>query len=98
MFLGELIKIPDFVIILTVYAILNMIAFMLYLQDKNAARKNSSRIPENLLLVYALIGPFGAFAAMQIFRHKTLKLKFFLVPGFMVLHGFILIQVLIFMA
>ena len=91
-----MIKIPDFVIIFAVYAILNAIVFMFYFQDKKAAGKNTSRIPENLLLVYALIGPFGAFAAMQIFRHKTLKMKFFLVPGFMVLHGVILIRILIF--
>ncbi len=63
---------------------------------KKRQGKTHRESPENLLLVYALIGPFGAFAAMQIFRHKTLKMKFFLVPGFMVLHGIILIRILIF--
>ena len=34
----------------------------------------------------AFIGPIGAYSAMNIFRHKTLKTKFLLVPAFLVLH------------
>ena len=36
--------------------------------------------------VIALIGPFGAFAAMQVLRHKTRKLKFYWVYVFILLH------------
>ncbi len=66
-------------------------AFSLYALDKSAARKKTWRTPENLLLCSALIGPFGACAAMQVVRHKTRKLKFFLVPVFALLHIAIII-------
>lgn len=89
-----MIKISDFIIILAVSAILNGIAFFLYLQDKNAARKNSWRTPENVLLCVALIGPFGSYAAMQIFHHKTRKWKFYLVPVFAILHA-VLLRILV---
>ena len=71
-------------------------AFFLYALDKSAARKKTWRTPENLLLCIALIGPFGAFAAMQVFRHKTRKLKFYLVPVFALLHIAILIWFLMY--
>ena len=90
-----MVKIPDFVIIFAVYAILNGIVFFFYTYDKRAARKNTGRIPENQLLFLTLIGPFGAYAAMQVFRHKTRKLKFYLVPVFAILHISILIWILI---
>ena len=86
-----MVKIPDFVKIFAVYAILNGIVFFFYTYDKRAARKNTGRTPENQLLIFALIGPFGAYAAMQVFRHKTRKLKFYLVPVFAILHIAILI-------
>jgi uncharacterized membrane protein YsdA (DUF1294 family) len=90
-----MIKIPDFVIIFAVYAIFNGIVFFFYTYDKRASRKNTGRTPENQLLFLALIGPFGAYAAMQVFRHKIRKLKFYLVPVFVILHIAILIWVLI---
>ena len=40
---------------------------------------------ESRLLVLALFGPFGAFAAMRAFRHKTQKAKFWLVSLFLCL-------------
>jgi uncharacterized membrane protein YsdA (DUF1294 family) len=88
-----MIKIPDSVIILAVYAILNGMVMFLYACDKTAARKNRWRTPESQLLFFALIGPFGAYAAMQVFRHKTRKLKFYLVPVSAILHIAILIWV-----
>jgi uncharacterized membrane protein YsdA (DUF1294 family) len=45
---------------------------------------------------FALIGPFGAYAAMQVFRDKTRKLKFNLVPVCAILHIAILIRVLMY--
>ena len=91
-----MIKIPGSVIILAVYAILNGMVMFLYACDKTVARKNTWRTPENQLLFFALIGPFGAYAAMQVFRHKTRKLKFYLVPVFAILHIAILIWVLMY--
>ncbi len=69
-----------------VYAFLNIIAFLIFANDKRKAKKNAWRTPENLLLVFAALGLFGAFGAMLIFRHKTRKLKFYLVPLFLFIH------------
>jgi uncharacterized membrane protein YsdA (DUF1294 family) len=44
---------------------------------------------------FALIGPFGAYAAILVFRHKTRKLKFYLVPVYAILNGTILLWFLI---
>ena len=52
--------------------IINALAFGLMYADKRKAQKNLWRIPERTLLGTALIGgSLGAFAGMQIFRHKT---------------------------
>jgi uncharacterized membrane protein YsdA (DUF1294 family) len=72
--------------LVVVYALVNGGVFCLYGYDKYAARTGRWRIPESTLLGFALIGPFGAFGAMLLFRHKTRKLKFYLVPLFLVLH------------
>ena len=68
------------------YAGINALAFFWYAYDKHIAGTGRYRTPERVLLLLALIGPFGAFFAMQIFRHKTRKIKFYLVPVFLVLH------------
>jgi uncharacterized membrane protein YsdA (DUF1294 family) len=81
-----MVKIADVVIIFAVYAILNGVVFSLYAYDKRKAQQNEWRTPENRLIFYALIGPFGAYTAMKVFRHKTLKTKFLLVPVFLILH------------
>ena len=71
---------------LSLYAVLNIIAFLLYANDKRKAKSKAWRTPENLLLLVAAIGPFGAYGAMIIFRHKTRKMKFYLVPLFLLVH------------
>ena len=71
---------------LALYAVLNIIAFLLFANDKRKAKNNAWRTPENLLLLVAAFGPFGAYGAMLIFRHKTRKLKFYLVPVFLFVH------------
>jgi len=81
-----MVKIADILIIFAVYAILNGVVFSVYVYDKRKARKNGRRTPENRLIFFALIGPFGAYGAMKVFRHKTLKTKFLLVPVFLGLH------------
>jgi uncharacterized membrane protein YsdA (DUF1294 family) len=90
-----MVGIPDFAMIFTVCAILNIIIFFIYTLDKRAARKNTWRTPENFLLFFALIGPFGAWTAMRVLRHKTRKIKFYLVPLFAILHITLLVGILI---
>jgi len=57
----------------------------LYRHDKMSALKERWRVPESRLLWAALLGPFGAYAAMGRYRHKTRKLKFKVIPAFMLL-------------
>ncbi len=61
-----------------IYGILvNVIAFLLYGIDKWNARKGLRRIPEKTLLGIAAVGgSVGAYAGMQLFRHKIRKPKF----------------------
>ncbi len=73
-------------LLLVVYALMNGWAFVAFAMDKQKAQANSWRTPEHTLLVVAFLGPFGAFAAMMLFRHKTRKIKFYLVPAFILLH------------
>ena len=55
----------------------NASAFAVYGWDKLCAKRNWWRVPEKILLLLALLGgSLGAMAAMAIFRHKTLHLKF----------------------
>ena len=58
--------------------IINLVAFATYYVDKRKAVKQRYRISEQALLLLALAGgAFGSLAAMQVFRHKTKKPKFF---------------------
>lgn len=55
-----------------IYLMVNVIAFTMYGIDKRRAKKNRWRIRESALLgVTWLMGGVGAFAGMQLFRHKT---------------------------
>jgi uncharacterized membrane protein YsdA (DUF1294 family) len=65
--------------------VLNITSFLVYINDKRKAVKNTWRTPERILLIWGLIAPFGAYLAMRMFRHKTQKTKFLLVPVFLVL-------------
>ena len=57
--------------------VINLVAFLMYGFDKWKAKKNKWRVPEKtLLLVAAIGGSIGAFAGMQVFRHKTKHMKF----------------------
>ena len=73
--------------LIILYVCLNLLAFSIFLLDKVRAQKNAWRIPENTLLLLAALGPYGALAAMQLFRHKTRHGKFLLVPFFALLHA-----------
>ena len=58
-------------------AVVNLVAFALFRQDKRAAIAGDRRIPERTLLGLAAIGgSLGAVAAQQMVRHKTRKEPF----------------------
>jgi len=72
--------------ILIFYPAVNIAAFLIFGYDKRNALRNTWRISEGMLLALAFSGPFGALAAMKVFRHKTRKMKFYLVPLFAAFH------------
>jgi uncharacterized membrane protein YsdA (DUF1294 family) len=63
--------------------VVNIIALAIFGIDKLNSKSRSWRIPESRLLLIAFFGPFGAYAGMLLFRHKTRKSKFVLVPIFL---------------
>ena len=64
-------------VLLTVYAMVNVIAFTLYGIDKRRAKKNLLRIRERtLLLATGLFGGVGAWLGMKVCRHKTQHMVF----------------------
>lgn len=55
----------------------NVVTFGLFAYDKYCATHDKWRIRESTLLFWTAIGgAIGAGAAMELFRHKTLHLKF----------------------
>ena len=73
-------------LILLYLLIVNAVAFLLMLVDKQSARKKLWRIPESTLLLTAAIGgSIGSLAGMFVFRHKTKHLKFTLgIPAILI--------------
>lgn len=58
--------------LLIVYAVMSFLAFILYGVDKFKAKRGLWRIPERVLLGFALLGgAVGALVGMNLFRHKT---------------------------
>lgn len=77
---------PSLLIPVIIYACLNILAFAVFTLDKLKAKMKIGRSPENSLLFFAALGPFGALTAMMGLRHKTRHMQFFLVPVFAILH------------
>lgn len=75
--------------VLLAYAALSLASLALHGWDKLQAQRAGRRIPERTLHVLTLAGGFaGAWLAMRIFRHKTRKPAFTLVPALAtLLHG-----------
>ncbi|MBR5310845.1 MAG: DUF1294 domain-containing protein [Oscillospiraceae bacterium] len=82
--------------IIAYYIAVNIVAFLMYGADKFFAKKDMWRISEKALLGIAAIGgAFGAFAGMEVFRHKTKHAKFKItVPVLMAAHAGILLYLL----
>jgi uncharacterized membrane protein YsdA (DUF1294 family) len=56
---------------------INVVTFLLYGIDKFKAKRSRWRIPESVLLEFAVIGgSVGAWLGMMVWRHKTQHKKF----------------------
>ena len=63
------------------FLVLSILTFLLFGFDKNAARMNQWRIPEKVLLGLSILGgAAGGLLGMQVFRHKTRKNYFWIIP------------------
>ncbi len=66
-------------ILMSIFALVNVLSFIIIAYDKHQARKGYSteRISEGLLFFMATVfGSVGVYAGMIIFRHKTHKWYF----------------------
>lgn len=70
----------NYVYIILLYLLLvNVVAFIAYWNDKRKAKSKAWRTPEATLLFLAAIGgSVGAWAAMQLFHHKTNHPQFYI--------------------
>lgn len=67
-------------LIIGVYIIINIAAYVTYGRDKRLAKEGKWRIPEKVLLSLSFFGgAAGALAAMHLFRHKTKHWYFYAV-------------------
>lgn len=68
--------------------IINAVGFLLMLSDKKKAIKKQWRIPESVLIGFAVFGgSIGEYLGMKLFRHKTKHLLFSLgLPILMTIH------------
>lgn len=64
-------------ILAVAYLAISLMTFAAYALDKNAAKSNRRRTPENTLFLFGLAGGWpGAIFAQQLFRHKSNKREF----------------------
>jgi uncharacterized membrane protein YsdA (DUF1294 family) len=64
-------------LIVSIFALINLWAFMLFGIDKLRAEAGAWRVSESTLLGWAFVGgSIGAYAGRWVFRHKTRKVPF----------------------
>jgi uncharacterized membrane protein YsdA (DUF1294 family)/cold shock CspA family protein len=64
-------------VIIVIYGVLSIVAFLLYWIDKSAARRGDWRTQESSLLFIGLLGGWpGAVVAQRVLRHKNRKQSF----------------------
>ncbi len=68
-----------FYVLILYLTVINLIAVIIAIHDKNSAQKHKWRVKEEtLLLISALGGGAAMYITMHIIRHKTKHLKFML--------------------
>ena len=70
-------------VLLTIVFAVNVVSLVFFGLDKLWSMRGGVRVSESRLLLLAFVGPFGAFLSMLLFRHKTRKSRFLLVPLFL---------------
>lgn len=61
----------------SLFVVANLLAFVIMGWDKGRARRGRDRVPERILLAFALPGGgIGAWLAVYCFRHKSSKRSF----------------------
>lgn len=76
---------------------INILGFLMILIDKKKAIRHKWRIAESILLLVSMLGGcFGMFISMDLFHHKTKKLKFKLVPIICFGWGYLIVTFLFF--
>lgn len=73
--------------------IINILSFVLYGIDKLKAIKRKERISERTLILIGILGgSIGSIIGMNLFRHKTKKLKFIIsLPLILIIHIIVVI-------
>ena len=71
--------------VLFLLVIVNVVSLAIFGFDKLKSKNQGWRVSESRLLLVAFCGPFGACAGMLLFRHKIRKIKFLLVPIFLLI-------------
>ena len=65
--------------VIAYFVLINMVSFIMFLADKEKAKKDKWRIRESTLHIAGFLGGgLGSIAAMLLFHHKTKK------PGFVI--------------
>jgi len=89
------------IVVITIFLLINFLAFAIMLLDKFKSRRNNTRrISEGKLFFMAVVfGSLGVYAGMFVFRHKTRKWYFLLgIPMLMVQNCAFLYLVYIFLS
>ncbi|MBN2884322.1 DUF1294 domain-containing protein [Patescibacteria group bacterium] len=83
-------------LLLIAYLIINILAFIIMLNDKMKSRQvGTERIPEGkLFFLAAVFGALGVYAGMFVFRHKTRKWYFLLGIPVLIVQNVVLIYFL----
>ena len=72
--------------VLVLLVIVNAVSLLLFGVDKFRSMRRGWRIPESRLMLAAFFGPLGAYGGMLLFRHKTHKTRFLMLPFFLLIH------------
>ncbi len=79
------------------FLFINILSFFIFGIDKYKAKKGKNRISEKTLFIISLIGGcYGSIFAMNIFSHKTKKVKFTIINySLLVVYSFIILKVFV---